>query len=225
MPKMKFELNVPDNAKGRLVAMWVPTEVEEFQGPLMNFVQLMINKLYDNRHKNPPAKLDIRRMFERMAGEMLEAHTEVLNDKHGAAAHKELADVANFAMLIYMVARREANAKTKWTVEWGNSEPVGNPVNEGAPVGEHSDNKDTKRRRAQLSSSSVVPPRRADGRLPADTRRDVPPEPVESNARPTGIIYGGHTLSIQTNVRPQDGRVEDQPDPAPRIPNSGSFDR
>ena len=80
------------------------TANREMDIALGNFVEIMGTKLWDNRHKKTVEEVDIPRMMELLMREVGEFIRQYMEDKTAPNLQEELADIANFAFLIYMAS-------------------------------------------------------------------------------------------------------------------------
>lgn len=71
---------------------------------LQAFVDLMIEKLNKNMHKQE-RPLEVPEAMELLMGEIGEFVRQYMEDKNDPNAPRELADIANFAFLIFMRMR------------------------------------------------------------------------------------------------------------------------
>lgn len=71
------------------------------QEDLEKFVDLMIEKLHKNRHKRTVEENDVPVMMSLLMTELGEFVRQYMENKDDPNAARELADVANFAFLIY----------------------------------------------------------------------------------------------------------------------------
>ena len=88
----------------------VPESIAEHHIDFIEFVGMMTDKLNLNSHKSTPTTDDIPAMVEKMMGEMAEFVRQYMEDPTHPNVYLELADVSNFAFLIYVVLQRKNDA-------------------------------------------------------------------------------------------------------------------
>jgi len=105
----------------------VPPDIEWMAPHLRDFFQGMVAKLYLNRHKEPPRKMEGLRFLGLMQGEVAELARQCYEDQSSPNLFLELHDVANFAFLMGLSLRLEqedAQAKEARLAEtWGEPNP------------------------------------------------------------------------------------------------------
>ena len=86
------------------IELWGITANHEMDVALRDFVEIMGTKLWENRHKKTVEEVDIPKMMSLLVGEVGEFIQQYMEDKTAPNLHEELADIANFAFLIYMAS-------------------------------------------------------------------------------------------------------------------------
>lgn len=81
-------------------------EMEQYAPDIQMFVGLMLEKLHKNLHKGRWENLPIAQAEVLLMGEVKELNT-ALRDESSDAIVREAADVANFAMIIASIQRRD----------------------------------------------------------------------------------------------------------------------
>ena len=79
---------------------------EKMQQDLGGFMDLMIEKLHKNRKKRTVEESDVPAMLELLMREVGEFIRQYMMDKDDPNAPRELADIANFAFLLYTAVKR-----------------------------------------------------------------------------------------------------------------------
>lgn len=82
---------------------------------IVEFVYLMVKKLEKNKHKKTVTEVDVPAMLELLMKEVGEFIRQYMEDKNSPNLQLELADIANFAFLIFQ-ANRKNNDETSYTI-------------------------------------------------------------------------------------------------------------
>lgn len=90
-----------------VISVRIPYEIKEFTPYFQSFVQGMIDKLWNNRHKTPPRQCDTLRFLMLMHREMVELHEQCIIDRNSPNMLLETYDIANFAFLMGMSFKME----------------------------------------------------------------------------------------------------------------------
>lgn len=72
-----------------------------------DFAKVMMEKLEKNSHKRTVEESDVPAMLSLLMIEVGEFIRQYMEDKEDPNAERELADIANFAFLIYQAIRRK----------------------------------------------------------------------------------------------------------------------
>ena len=91
----------------------VPRNIDDMSSELAEFFQLMLKKLDENSHKKTVSSDDVLKLLGKLlheCGEFTESYHCDLMDKNNEL---ELADVANFAFLIFMVLNKQRKTTAK----------------------------------------------------------------------------------------------------------------
>lgn len=83
----------------------VPTEIEEYAGDIERFVNQMIHKLYVHRNKPGWDHLNIEDVWALLLDEVVEVRG-ALKANQPNDIKNELADVANYCMILHSILRR-----------------------------------------------------------------------------------------------------------------------
>lgn len=92
------------------VTIEIPDEIGYLSEDLEVFFNGMVHKLYKNKHKKPPDTCDVTRFILLMQKEILELHEQWINDKTDPNLSAELWDIANFAFLMNVSAKKHLDA-------------------------------------------------------------------------------------------------------------------
>ena len=93
------------------ISVRVPAAIADMMPHLQNFVEGMVAKLYDNKHKTPPRQCDALKFLMLMHREMVELHEQCIEDRSSPNLHQETYDVANYAFLMGMAMVLERQDK------------------------------------------------------------------------------------------------------------------
>lgn len=85
----------------RRIIVEIPEELAGLQGDLQWFVGVMVEKLYQNRHKATTQSTEPSTFLLKLQAELLEVHEQWLADPCHPNMTRELADAANFAFLAH----------------------------------------------------------------------------------------------------------------------------
>lgn len=90
-----------------VVKVEIPEALSEMAPYLQGFIQGMVAKLYDNKHKTPPRQCDALKFLMLMHREMVELHEQCIEDRSSPNLYNETYDVANYAFLMSMAMSLE----------------------------------------------------------------------------------------------------------------------
>jgi len=84
----------------------LPAEIDHLKIDIEQFIMEMVAKLYHHKDKGHWEDVDIPNALHLLHGEVYELE-EAITEKDYQAIHKEAADVANYALIISSVLRRQ----------------------------------------------------------------------------------------------------------------------